>query len=248
MTAPMTVTVLGCATPYPRPGEPCSGYLVQADGATVWIDAGSGTLAALQTQIDVTDVDAVWISHLHPDHSSDLLNAWNLYVNADNPPRPVVAGPPGWTANADAFLGRPGAMHEVFDTVDLEDGHRLTVRCLTLTAYRTRHGVPTYGVRITAPDGAVLAYSADSAPCDALTELARDADLLIIETGATNGHPGHCTPEDAAKTATAAGARRILLTHLADGLSRDEAFARAAALCNRPLDVAEAGWRNTVRP
>ena len=71
-----SLTVLG-STPYPRPGEPCSGYLIRSQQAAVWVDCGSGTFAALQEHVDPADLDAIWLSHLHPDHCADLLTAFN---------------------------------------------------------------------------------------------------------------------------------------------------------------------------
>src|SRR5207302_5737560 len=68
----LTVTVLGCCGSYPGPDAACSGYLVD-DGATrIWLDAGSGSMANLQHHIALTDVDAVVLSHEHPDHWTDL--------------------------------------------------------------------------------------------------------------------------------------------------------------------------------
>jgi ribonuclease BN (tRNA processing enzyme) len=235
------LTVLGCATPHPLPDRPCSGYLVRGGGATVWLDTGGGTCAELQRHTSLDDVDLIWVSHLHPDHSTDLLAAWNHYVNADNPPRPVVAGPPGWAGQADAFLGRPGAMAEVFDIVELGDGQVVKAGGLTLTAFRMRHGVPTFGVRIEDADGNVLAYSADTAPCDALGVLAADADVLVAEVGADEPHPGHCTPEDVAAAAIASRARWVLLTHLAPGLTPDAAEERARRAGLRHFGIAAPG-------
>ena len=68
----LTVTVLGSSGSYPGPGRACSGYLVQGGGKNVWLDAGSGTMANLQKHIDLAEIDAVVISHEHPDHWSDI--------------------------------------------------------------------------------------------------------------------------------------------------------------------------------
>src|SRR5918997_941467 len=68
----LKVTVLGCSGSYPGPGSACSGYLVEDDSTKLWLDAGSGTLANLQRHIDPADLDAVVLSHEHPDHWTDL--------------------------------------------------------------------------------------------------------------------------------------------------------------------------------
>ena len=51
---------------------PGSGYLVRVGGTVLVLDAGPGTFAVLQTLVDPSEVDAVVISHHHPDHWTDL--------------------------------------------------------------------------------------------------------------------------------------------------------------------------------
>ncbi|MDQ4133530.1 MAG: MBL fold metallo-hydrolase, partial [Actinomycetota bacterium] len=68
----LSVTVLGCSGSYAGPGGACSGYLVEHDGTRLWVDAGSGTLANLQRHVPDAAVDAVLLSHEHPDHWADI--------------------------------------------------------------------------------------------------------------------------------------------------------------------------------
>jgi ribonuclease BN (tRNA processing enzyme) len=67
-----TVTVLGCDGSYPGPGGAASGYLVQGGATRLWLDAGPGTFAALQRVVDPAAVDAIVLSHEHPDHWTDV--------------------------------------------------------------------------------------------------------------------------------------------------------------------------------
>ncbi|HEV2369108.1 MAG TPA: MBL fold metallo-hydrolase, partial [Acidimicrobiales bacterium] len=68
----LRLTVLGCSGSYPGPGQACSGYLVRHGATTVWLDAGSGTLANLQLHVALGEIDAIVLSHEHPDHWSDV--------------------------------------------------------------------------------------------------------------------------------------------------------------------------------
>src|SRR5687767_4400840 len=68
----MELTVLGACGTYPGPGGACSGYLLQHEGFNLWMDAGHGTLSELQKHIPVSEVDAVFLSHAHPDHFVDM--------------------------------------------------------------------------------------------------------------------------------------------------------------------------------
>ncbi|MBM7775557.1 ribonuclease BN (tRNA processing enzyme) [Actinokineospora baliensis] len=234
----MNLTVLGCATPYPRPGQPCSGYLVSEGDTYVVLDCGSGTFAALQTYLDPGEVTALWISHLHPDHSADLLAWSNWALNTENAPRIPVYGPPGWARRLDQMLTGDSALVDgIFEIHELCDHHMAAYGPLTLTARAVEHSVPGFGVRIDGPN-ARLAYSGDTEPCPALTDLARDADLFVCEAGTASPNRYHTTPEQAAHTAIAAGAKRLLLTHLALALDPH-------ALPTTPgvaTTIAEPGW------
>src|SRR4051794_5409200 len=64
--------VLGCDGTYAGPGGACSGYLVQSGTQRLWLDAGPGTLARLQQHVALTDVDALVVTHEHPDHCGEL--------------------------------------------------------------------------------------------------------------------------------------------------------------------------------
>jgi ribonuclease BN (tRNA processing enzyme) len=224
----LELIVLGSASPYPRPGEPCSGYLVRGDGATVWLDAGPGTLAALQEHTALTDVDAIWISHLHADHVADLLPAVYALLFAElRPTRPMpLYGPPGIGNRLGDFLSNtgPAPIHDAFAVHELHDGHFAGAGGLTLAGTAVEHGIPAFGVRVTDGDR-VLAYSGDTGPCAALTELATGADLFLCEADGPEPSEVHLTPEDAARAARGAG--QLVLTHLGPFLTRAEAAERA---------------------
>lgn len=69
----LTLTVLGAGAPYAQPDRSCSGYLLRAGHHSLWVDAGPGTLAALQRFVTLESLSAVWLSHLHAGHAADLL-------------------------------------------------------------------------------------------------------------------------------------------------------------------------------
>ncbi|MDG1367978.1 MAG: MBL fold metallo-hydrolase, partial [Acidimicrobiales bacterium] len=60
------VTILGSSGSYASADNPCSGYLVRSDGATVLLDAGPGTLGPLQREIELSELDAIVLTHSHP--------------------------------------------------------------------------------------------------------------------------------------------------------------------------------------
>ncbi|MEV6179335.1 MBL fold metallo-hydrolase [Streptomyces sp. NPDC052015] len=230
---PLSLTVLGTASPHPGPDRPCSGYLLRGGGAEVWVDAGTGTFAELQRHTDPRRLTAIWISHLHADHSADLLAAVYAFAYGGlTPPAPIpVYAPADCARRLAGFLGRPDVrfLSGVLDFRPLYDGHAVRHWNLRLTSRAVTHDTEAYGLRAQC-QGSVLAYSGDSGPCDALTELATGADLFLCEADIDAHREGeqrvHLTPEDAG--ACAKGARELLITHVGPTLSREEAVGRAA--------------------
>ncbi|MCW2598942.1 MAG: beta-lactamase domain protein [Frankiales bacterium] len=216
----MQLTVLGCAGTFPGPDSPCSGYLVEHDGFRLVMDLGAGALGNLQRHCDVRDVDAVYISHLHADHCIDLVAYF--YARRYHPsgilPRLRVYGPPGMAARIAAAFEEPpvDGLEEIYDFRESGSG-TMTIGPFTVTVGVVEHPIECHGLRLEA-GGKVLTYSGDSARCDTLVELARDADTFLCEASWPSipvPPPGiHLTGREAGDHATRAGARRLLLTHL----------------------------------
>lgn len=245
----LRLTVLGCATPYPSVDNPCSGYLVSGGGTRVWVDAGSGTLAQLQRHVRLDELDAIWISHLHADHSADLLTAYYGALYADirlAAPIPLY-GPPGIADRLAHFLTHTSTrspIESAFAVDELYDGHRVRVGALTLTSRAVAHGLPAFALRVEA-GGRSLVYSGDTAPCPALTSLAEDCDVLLCEADSARapsvGEQVHHTPEDAGDTADAARAGRLIVTHVGRSLTPQQAVARASTRFAGPVEHAVPG-------
>jgi ribonuclease BN (tRNA processing enzyme) len=244
----MRLTILGTSTPYPRPGNACSGYLVQSARTSIWVDAGTGTLSELQRHIDLATLDAIWISHSHADHTADLLTAYYALRFADvvrAEPLPLV-GPGALLERMAAFLG-PASVNklpEVFKFTEMKRAGGRTIGDLSLHWQPVEHGVPAFGLRIESP-AAKLAYSGDSAKCDAILDLARGATAFLCETGVSHYRRGedrvHCTPEDAGEIAHSAGAERLIVTHIGGGMSGEQAAFRAQTAYAGPIDIARPG-------
>ncbi|MFC8430019.1 MBL fold metallo-hydrolase [Streptomyces sp. NPDC057253] len=231
---PLSLTVLGTASPHPGPGRPCSGYLLRGGGAEVWVDAGPGTFAELQRHTNPARLTAIWISHLHADHSADLLAAVYAFAFGGlTPPAPIpVYAPPGAAHRLAGFFGRADTrfLSGVLDFQPLYDGHEVRHWNLRLASRAVVHDVEAYGLRAECA-GRVLAYSGDSGPCTALVELAAESDVFLCEADLDRhgeGEQVHLTPEDTGDIARKAGARELIVTHVGPTLTRDIATARAA--------------------
>ncbi|MEU8082807.1 MBL fold metallo-hydrolase [Micromonospora sp. NPDC049101] len=223
------VTVLGSSGAFPEPGRSCSGFAVDWDGYRLVLDLGYATLPRLLGHWPDGALDAVVITHEHPDHCIDLhgLFRMRLYGGHGGPRLPLYC-PPGVL---DRLRGlEPDVdLHAVFDVHPLPGTYRLGP--IALTGLSLPHHVPTAGIRIEA-DGTALAYTGDTGPTPVLAELGRDADLFIVEATDHDGETNQptrnlMTSTEAGQWARRAGARRLLLTHFWPGNDRAAAVAAA---------------------
>ena len=253
----MRLIVLGCSGSGPGPDSPASGYLIEAGTTRLTLDLGNGTLGALQRHADPWALGAVVFSHLHPDHCADFPS---LVVHRRYHPRPPYD--PGGTplpvhapAGAHTRFARAYAPSEreyattdltdVFAFHDLAAGAPVTVGtgpdAVTVTAYPVVHPCPSFALRLEHA-GTVLTYSGDTAACDGLVEAARDADLFLCEASWPHGdgNPSgvHLSGREAGEQATAAGARRLVVTHVPAWYDRDDLATEAKSAFDGPVEPA----------
>ncbi|GAA0208674.1 MBL fold metallo-hydrolase [Saccharothrix mutabilis subsp. mutabilis] len=224
------VRVLGGCGAYPEPGRACSGFLVEWDGFRVVLDLGYATLPRLLDHCPDGDVDAVVITHEHPDHCVDLHGLFRLRHYGPATARLPLYCPPGVLTRL-AALEPEVPLTAVFDVHELPGRHR--VGPFTLTGVPLPHYVPNAGVRLEA-DGVAIAYTGDTGPTPALADLGRDADLYIVDATDRVGETAQpcrnlLTAAEAGHWATRAGARRLVLTHFWPGNDRAAAVAAARA-------------------
>lgn len=228
----MNVTVVGCSGSFAGPSSPASCYLVQAQHAgrtwSLLLDLGNGALGVLHRHLDPSSIDAIVLSHLHPDHCLDLCGLYvvqRFHPAGATPAAIPVYGPRGTAARMSRANGvdereaaDPHAMDGEFDFRELTDRQPFTVGPFTVRPYRVNHPVECFGARVEA-DGAVLAYTGDTDSCDALTPLMHEADLVLADAAFHEGRDDargiHMTGRRAARAAVdAGGVRRLLLTHI----------------------------------
>jgi ribonuclease BN (tRNA processing enzyme) len=125
----MRLTVLGSAASYPGPGQACAGYLVEHDETHVLLDCGHGVVSNLGEVIDPLRLDAVFISHDHPDHFADIYALQALLRYApEGPAEPLALYlPPGLFERMTCLLSERGAaeLAAAFLLHDLADGESI---------------------------------------------------------------------------------------------------------------------------
>jgi ribonuclease BN (tRNA processing enzyme) len=218
------LNVIGSSPAWPNPGGAHSGYLVECLDERLLLDCGPGVLGRLREDALWPEIDAIAITHFHLDHWGDLVPwVWgSMYLAAqgvvNRPELWVHEGGRGRLEGMGARLGFPDMFERIFDVREYRDDEPFVTAGFEVHPLRLQHyTLETYGFRVTRDD-TILAYSGDSAPCDRLVELAREADLFVCEAtlmrGEDDGLPrGHLSLPEALEAYRASAASRLLLTH-----------------------------------
>jgi ribonuclease BN (tRNA processing enzyme) len=249
----MRLTVVGCSGSFAGPESAASCYLVEAadphDVDRTWrilLDLGSGSLGALQRYADPAAVDAVFFSHLHPDHCLDLCGYYVLrkYHPGGALPSIPVWGPVGVAARMARAYDLPDDHGMAAEFEFREYAGPVVVGPFQVEPVRVAHPVPAHGLRVTA-GGRTLAYTGDTGPCAALDRLAAGADLLLAEASFRHGEDNpvdlHLTGRDAGEVAARTGVPRLVVTHVPPWYDAADMLAEAAEVYAGDPAAAEAG-------
>lgn len=252
----MRLTVLGSGPACPNPGGACSGYLLEQDGVALVLDCGSGVFGRLQRYVAPEQVQAVVISHMHADHTLDLVQyRYYLYFLRGQGRQfrpPALYLPPG---GHDRLLGisrmqdeSPTFYSDVFAVHEYDPGRPLQFGSLTLAFVPVRHIPHTYAMRV--QGDALFAYSADSGPSEGLVQVAYQSDYFLCECANVEGsdYPLHLTPRQAGAVAAKAGVHHLLLTHRWWMYSEDSAVAEAREQYAGPVELAHEDMQITLAP
>jgi ribonuclease BN (tRNA processing enzyme) len=227
----MRLTVLGGAGGFPPAGGACSGYLIEHDGFRLLVDPGYAIVPRLLGIVSAAGIDAVLVSHGHPDHVADLNPLLRARLMGDDEaPRLPAYALPGALAPVLA-LDQITALKGVHDLRDFAAGDAFAIGPFAIESRLLPHSIPNAGVRISV-GGASITYTGDAGPTDDLVALARGTDLLLAEAtyieAVPSGNAGVLNSAlEVGRQAHRAGAARLMLTHLMPGT--DPEASRAAA-------------------
>lgn len=218
----MQITILGSGTSIPHPQRASPGLVIHFHKTTLLIDPSSGSLhRAERYGTGVKDIDYVLFSHFHPDHTGDLGPFLFALKNSEyfGSKKLTLMGPPGLRELHRGLL-------DFYGTYIRLENERLTLREIwddelkfpewSVRSLPVPHTENSVGYRFTDSQGKVLAYSGDTDYSRALVELARDADVALIEAAQPSDLKvdGHLTPALAGQIAREAGCKRLIITHL----------------------------------
>jgi ribonuclease BN (tRNA processing enzyme) len=219
----MRLTVLGTGTARPVADTAASGLLVQTDRTAVLFDIGSGIASCLEATVGATGLAGLVVGHMHADHWIDIAPLRYRFPWGEPSPRPLpVHLPPGGAEKLDHLAAviseRPGFFDAAFDVREYASGDTIQVGDLTVRPHPVGHYVPAWAMDIQGPDGERIVYAGDMGPSDLVVDLARGADLLVLEaTLETSTYDddrrGHLTAEEAIDHVVRSGVPRGVLVH-----------------------------------
>jgi ribonuclease Z len=238
------ITYLGTASAVPDQFHQNTHLLIQSDSKVVLVDCPGNPFVRLdQIDIDPNIITDLILTHFHPDHVSGLpLLLIDMWLTERGEPL-SVHGLPEVLEKCKKMMSlfewedwegffpinfQPISEHGVSKLINSED--------ITIEAAPVCHLIPSIGIKIIFEEGSIC-YSGDTAPCDAVIQLAKGCEILIHES--TGDMNGHTSPSEAGKIAEAAGIQNLFLIHYPIGQDVQKMIAEASAQFSGEVIVAE---------
>jgi ribonuclease BN (tRNA processing enzyme) len=219
----MRLTILGTGSARPVGDSAQSGVLVQAGDTSVLFDIGSGIASQVEARVGATNLAGLFVGHFHADHWIDIGPMRYRFPWAEDAPRKLpVFLPPGGREKlqhlAAAINERPAFFEPAFDITEYESGVTYELGAIRVTPHAVGHYVPAWSMDIRGPAGERIVYAGDMGPSEMIVELARGAEVLILEatleSGATDdARRGHLDTPEAIDHVRRSGARQGILVH-----------------------------------
>ncbi len=250
----MELLVLGAGPAYSDiPGSCGASYLLRARGEAILLDLGQGSFPALANALEPSTLQAVVISHLHPDHFIDLIPLRHYLRRAEFAPgrRMRVIAPVGLEAQLDGAYATPGFAAAAFDLEGGSDGP-IAAGGFELRSVRVTHAGESraWRVAVAGDDGPGLVYSGDASSIDEIAPLVRPGDTVLAEAsygpGPVPAGMNHLDGPMVAALAARTGAGQVIATHIRMGTDLDATVAVIRAGYAGPVGMAHPGDRFTI--
>ena len=207
----MRLHLLGINGPYPASGCATSGYFLEAGPALLQFDFGSGILSRLTEICPPEEIDALFLSHWHFDHVSDLLPL--IYrLEALGRSLPVYA-----PLDEESAVWQIANLTGCLMLHNIKPGDIISIKNVEIQVAEARHPVPTIGFRVEY-NRKSIGYTGDTNVFPSLTDLYRRVDLLLADglfpkENWSEGKP-HLSAIQAAILARDAEVNQLVITHL----------------------------------
>lgn len=245
------VTILGSGTCVPSLTRSSCSVLVESGGCKWLIDCGPGTLRRmLEAGTTILEISHLFFSHLHPDHTAELVPLLFATKYPDGigrtGPLTVVAGQ-GFADFMERLKNVYGHWIDIgsdylkIAEMDTRGPDHREFEGVRVDSAPMEHSPQSVAFRLTGPGGRSVVYSGDTDYSEQLVTLAAGADLLICEAAFPEGHKvaGHLTPALAGEIASRAGVRRLVLTHFYPVCEQTDIAAQCRRTYAGPLVLAQ---------
>jgi ribonuclease BN (tRNA processing enzyme) len=246
----MKLTVLGSGSLISGPERAMSGFVLQFSGQAIAIDLGTGCFKNMQRAgVDYSKISNLFFTHFeHPDHIADLVGflfarKGLVDLGVSKPTQMNLFGGPGFAG----FMKRLFLAFPLFENMPF----RVTVSELAGVSSRKfpgfllktrpmKHAASSIGFRFEA-GGKSVAFSGDTEFNDNLASLAENAGLLVADCNYAEQPPkwGHMNAMVAAKAASVAKAKALLLSHFLPETAKANLKALAAVNFSGKILVAK---------
>lgn len=277
----MRVTLLGTGSPIPVLGRAGTSLVIETEDEKFMIDCGPNTVHRLiENEINYGEIEDLFITHHHLDHNAAFYNFVFTSWAQGGRESLTVYGPDKTDTLVESMydiyeedleyrkdIYPTDGMSDI-ETVNLTEGFSTTIDDHTITALEVEHSIETYAIKVTDDEtGQTFVFSADTSKTAALTEFARDADVLVQDAcigpydedrvpkeglvwdqyrtdtpySSNAVYENHCTAEDAGEIASSAGVRTLVLTHFLPYRDTDEMYEQAKRSFDGSVVIAEDG-------
>ena len=247
----INITILGSGTCVPSLKRTSCSVLIETGGKKLLFDSGAGVMRRLlETGVTIFDIDFIFYSHFHPDHTGELVP---FLFSTKNPAEKQRLTPLTITAGK-GFKRFYNDLKTVYGHwIELEEGllnisefdnkaaDQRAYKAFTVLSTPVAHNPESIAYRIDSLQGKSVVYSGDTDFSTNLITLAQEADLLICESAFPDQHkiPGHLTPSLAGSIAKQANVRKLVLTHLYPECDLTDIRAQCRQEYDGPLIIAE---------
>ncbi|MBO8159841.1 MBL fold metallo-hydrolase [Thermosyntropha sp.] len=246
----MWLTVIGHWAPYPKTGEATSGYLLETEETRILLDCGHGVFSCLGNYVDYNILDAVFISHFHPDHYVDLyalrhaLRGAFMLKKREEKLKLFIPEKP--EREYEYFKGAPE-----FEVIEIKNRMKVEVKDINLEFVEMKHALPSYGLKVSFKEKALF-YTGDTAFFTDFYREGEKVQLLLAECclykneGMYAKRAGHMTTHDAGRMAEVLRADKLVATHFWPGYDIDRLRAEILEVHKGELIMAKAGLKIKV--
>ncbi|MFQ5682043.1 MAG: MBL fold metallo-hydrolase [Candidatus Binatia bacterium] len=255
----MEICFLGTGSPFPDPERGSSAILVDVGSARILLDCGRGCVQQMaRVGVPPATITHCFLTHAHYDHVADyallVLTSWRFGRSH----KLQVYGPPGTQAMSDALfneaykidiaartaLRKKGAQGDIaIHVTEMRNGDTVKGEGWSLRTAEVVHWpIPISLGFLLEGDGKRIFFTGDTAPCDAVRELALGVDLLIHEAmyfpPESDHYRSHSHPVSVGEIAHQAEVKQLVLTHLQPGIKEQRLLNDAGASFKRTITIA----------